>query len=267
MRLTSRGPAAVVGRARRLAVTSRLSGNRARQLLFALLTVTLCATTTTADDKLYKWVDEDGNVTYQDQPPADGTGDTESVDDGESAPAAGLPDVAIVLYSSGDCAECDSVRQLLLSRGIPFTEKLIDGDPALEAELRDLAGVRSVPALAIGDDVILGHNEELILTRLGEVGFPAALLKAPGMRTDAAPPEGSQHLTREDLEQMTPEEIQQAARDAALRGEDNDLFEEDEGFLTLNKDVFPDSGPSGKRGEDINDLEGSTGDRRRAVEP
>jgi len=236
--------------------------------LLAFLAVALSAQTAAADDELYKWVDEEGNVTYQDRPPPGKTDDAEMLERSEeNARSSGASDVDVVLYSSGNCPECDAVRQLLLSRGVPFEEKLVDGNPALEAKLRERAGVLSLPTLAVGDNVLLGHNEDLILAALEEAGFPGMLLDRPAGGTAATPRSDKQKLTREQLEQMTPEEIEQAARDAALRGEDNDLFEEDEGFLTLNEDIFPDAGPSGAPGEEINDLEGSEGERGRTLEP
>jgi len=219
-----------------------------RKPLQALLVLLALVAIAAPADELYKWVDEDGNVTYQDQPPADAAGEVEALagNDDDSSRAAALPDVDVVLYSRGACKSCDRVRELLLGHGVPFEEKFIDGDAGLEAELKAIAGVLSVPALLVGDTVLLGHNRDLILARLDEAGFPGVVLGGPalesGAETQGAETPRRQALTREDLEQMSPEEIEQAARDAALRGEDNDLFEEDEGFLTLNKDIFPDPG-------------------------
>lgn len=214
-----------------------------RFLLYAAVSVTLLAAGSVAgEDKMYKWVDEDGNVTYQDRPPPDESGQVQTFQQPSSQSPEGtaFPDVAVTLYSIEQCDACDLVRKLLNERGMPFTEKDADNDAEIQAELKEAAGKLSVPVLVIGDEALTGYNKELILNELEEAGFPTTPGAAAQARTQ---PEGgssgSGQLSREDLEGMTPEEIEQAARDAALRGEDNDLFDEDEGFLP-NEDIFND---------------------------
>lgn len=183
-------------------------------------------------DKLYKWVDEDGNVTYQDQPPPDESGQVqtfgEPAGESEDAAAAGttLPDVDITLYSIEVCNACDLVRELLDERGLPFTEKDAEHSVAVQDELREVSGVLSVPVLAIGDEVLSGFNRELILRVLRDAGFPT---------TPAAQAEAQSGGQSPEPGQLTPEELEQAARDAV---QDDDLQEED---------IFSDleGGPSG----------------------
>lgn len=202
----------------------------------------LAAGPVAGEDELYKWVDEDGNVTYQDRPPPDESGQVQTFEQSssQSPEGAAFPDVAVTLYSIEECDACDLVRKLLNERGLPFTEKDADNDAEIQAELKEAAGTLSVPVLVIGDEALTGYNKALILNELEEAGFPTTPGAAVQARTQ---PEGgssgSGQLSREDLEGMTPEEIEQAARDAALRGEDNDLFDEDEGFLP-NEDIFND---------------------------
>lgn len=218
-----------------------------RILLCAAMAATLLAAGPAAgEDKLYKWVDEDGNVTYQDRPPPDELGQVQAFDQSleeSDSPGRGaaLPDVDLTLYSIEVCDACDLVRNLLNERGLPFTEKNADNDVEVQEELKEVSGVLSVPVLAIGDEALTGFNRELILRVLKDAGFPTTV-NTQARPSSGAESSGSGQLTREDLEGMTPEEIEQAARDAALRGEDNDLFDEDEGFL-LNEDIF--SGDSG----------------------
>lgn len=231
-----------------------------RFLLCAAMTALLAAGPAAGDDKMYKWVDEDGNVTYQDRPPPEESGEVQAF--GESPDTdqpAGLPDVALTLYSQEQCDACDRVRALLTERGLPFTEKNPEGDAEVQAELEELAGVVSVPVLVIGDRVLTGYNRDLILDELDEAGFPMGPAGAPAQaRPEARSPGAGDQLTREELEAMTPAEITQAARDAALRGEHNELFDEDEGFLP-NEDVFQDS-PRGEAGDAINQWEDSPQD-------
>ena len=226
-------------------------------LYAAVITLLLANYPASGEDKLYKWVDEDGNITYQDRPPPGDPSQVETFIDAtgvaetESAP---LPDVDVVLYAIEVCDVCDLVRTVLDERGVPFEEKNADNNPEVQAELREVAGVLSVPVLVIGGEAIKGYNKDLILNELEEVGFSIAV-EPPAER------EQTPSLTREDLEAMTPEEIEQAARDAVARGEDNDLFEEDEGFATLNEDIFIDE-DFGPAPDDITELEEIPEDER-----
>lgn len=211
-------------------------------MVVAGLVASIYAGAGVADDgKLYKWVDEDGNVTYQDQPPPGDNGQVETMNEPvpDAAEAPVQPDVAVVLYAIDVCEACDLVRDLLRERGIPFQEKNAESGPEVQAELKKVAGSLSVPILTIDDQVLRGYNRDLILNELEEAGFSMSVQAnepQPGEQQGASPG-SSGSLTREDLEGMTPEQIEQAARDAALRGEDNDLFDEDEGF-TINDDAL-----------------------------
>lgn len=224
----------------------------------------LAAGTAAAQDKLYKWVDENGNVTYQDRPPPDEAGQVQAqtLPQAGSEPAgnAAFPDVQLTLYSIEACDACDLVRNLLDERGLPYTEKDAEDDAEVQAELKEVAGVMSVPVLVIGDDPLTGYNRELILNELEEAGFPTepGAPVAAGSGTEGGSADSP--LTRADLEGMTPEEIEQAARDAALRGENNDLFDEDEGFLP-NEDIFSDTDP-GPAPDDITQWEEIPEDER-----
>lgn len=218
--------------------------DRARTMLLSALAACLLAGgPAVADDKLYKWVDEDGNVTYQDQPPPDGSGQQETfVEDlGSSEPAAAQPDVNVVLYSIETCDACDLVRKILEDQRVAFQEKNAEDDVDVQAEIREVAGTLSVPVLVIGDEVLTGYNKRMVLNELEDAG----------LTQQAAGDRESGQATREERERLSSEERQQAA-------EDSDGFAEDGGF-PLDEDIFSDSG-SGS--DDIRDLEEIPEDER-----
>ena len=225
-------------------------------LYAAAMTLLLASSPAGGEDKLYKWVDEDGNITYQDRPPPGDPGQVETFIDGTGVAEteSALPDVDVVLYAIEVCDVCDLVRNLLDERGVPFEEKSADNNPEVQAELKEVSGLLSVPVLVIGEEVLKGYNKDLMLKVLEHAGFSIAV--RPPAEREPAP-----SLTREDLGAMTPEEIEQAARDAVARGEDNDLFEEDEGFATLNEDIFNDE-DFGPAPDDITELEEIPEDER-----
>lgn len=233
-------------------VLSKPVGNLMRLLLcVAAMATILAAPAAMGADTLYKWVDKDGNVTYQDQPPPGQSGQVETiVEPTDAAADAAAPDVAVVLYSIKVCDACDLVRHILQQRGVPFQEKNAEGNADVQAELKKVAGVLSVPVVTIGDQVLTGYNKQLLLKDLADAGFTK---DASANTEQASQSQQDQPLTRDDLQGMTPEQIQQQAKDAALRGEDNDIFDEDNG-LTLNDNMFPkDTG--GDQPDDITKLE------------
>ncbi|MDZ7842112.1 MAG: glutaredoxin family protein [Gammaproteobacteria bacterium] len=207
-----------------------------RFLLCAAMTATLLAAGPAAgqdESKLYKWVDEDGNVTYQDRPPPDEARPVQTFEQPLERSAEGeqdieLPDVDLTLYSIEACDACDLVRNLLNDRGLPFTEKDAEQNVEVQDELREVSGVLSVPVLVIGDEVLTGFNRDLILRVLSDAGFPTD----PGARARA--PESSG-------EEPAPDETDQAGGDASPDGEETDSFEEDifSGFddAPLNDDI------------------------------
>lgn len=130
---------------------------------------------------LYKVVGPDGKVTYTDKPPpADAAAKVSSVRAG-STPAAegGLPyelrqpvqKYPVVLYTSTECVPCDSARQLLLQRGIPFTEKRLSTDQDARA-YDQLGGGRTVPGLGIGSQQLRGLNTAEWNQYLDAAGYP-----------------------------------------------------------------------------------------------
>lgn len=210
-----------------------------RTLLCAAMTATLLAAGSAAgEDKLYKWVDEDGRVTYQDRPPPDASGQVQAFDQSleeSDSPGqrAALPEVDITLYSIEVCDACDLVRELLNERGLPFTEKNADNDIEVQEELKEVSGVLSVPVLAIGDEVLTGFNRDLILRVLEDVGFPTTV------NPEARP---SSEQASSASGRLTPEEMEETARNVAG---DDDPFDED---------FFSDSEP-GTAGDDISQWE------------
>lgn len=225
----------------------------------------LAAGPAAGQDKLYKWVDEDGNVTYQDRPPPGESGQVQTFQQAAapsgdpSGAGAAFPDVDLTLYSIKVCDTCDLVRKLLDERGLPYTEKDAERDVEVQTELKEVAGVLSVPVLVIGGEAFTGYNKDLILNELDEAGFPTT----PGAPAQSEENASNSQPAGEQPGGMTPEEIEQAARDAGLGGEDNDLFEEDEELLP-DEDIFSGTGP-GPAPDDITQWEEIPEDERISV--
>ncbi|MBE9516569.1 MAG: DUF4124 domain-containing protein, partial [Proteobacteria bacterium] len=108
-----------------------------RVALHVLLVVSLLASFGVQAEKLYKWVDEDGNVSYHQRPPREGSKyKVEEKDFGqqiESSRKSGETKnrnrtFPIMLYRVPKCATCDLVRQYLNSKKLPYTELNVEGN-------------------------------------------------------------------------------------------------------------------------------------------
>lgn len=148
-----------------------------------------------ASGDMYKWVDKDGNVHFQDDPPEDQSpsarverievrerpsdvgmpvpagavpppGDP-SVSAAEAAGpnAAGPPKVEV--YGTDWCSVCLRAREYLRSRGIPFDDYDVDNDKAAMRRKMELSSQESVPVTVIGGKVLVGFSEEHFDRALG----------------------------------------------------------------------------------------------------
>jgi glutaredoxin len=131
----------------------------------------------------YKVVGPDGKVTYTDRPVAPPAGGQVQTMRAAAAAAAAnrapLPlelraaaeRFPVTLYTSTDCAPCDSGRQLLQARGIPFVEKTVSSDEDIAA-LQRLTGSRTVPAMTVGAQAMRGLLEADWQNLLDLAGYP-----------------------------------------------------------------------------------------------
>ena len=135
--------------------------------------------TTAQAQRLYKWVDADGNVSYHDRPPVEAGYRVEeklirnrsgSAGDGVSAEVT--QKYPVVLYTTRKCASCDLARAYLEKRRVPFTEKGVDDDRGLQQELIKRTGQLAVPTISVGDKIMNGYMESLLAGELDQAGYP-----------------------------------------------------------------------------------------------
>lgn len=130
---------------------------------------------------LYKVVGPDGSVTYTDRPPITSNAKiTPFTRNGAAAaPEASLPfelrqaaqRYPVTLYTSTDCPPCDSGRQMLQQRGIPYTERRVANEDDAAALERAVGG-RTVPALTIGSQALRGLSQPEWTAFLDAAGYP-----------------------------------------------------------------------------------------------
>lgn len=154
--------------------------------LAAVAVLTLSAPAQAA--KLYKWVDERGNVTYLDRPPPEGEGGrveekTLRVKPGSSGdPTVGMLAARspVVLYVTAGCSPCDTARSHLQKRGVPFREiDVSEKNPEAQEEMRKKVGQLSVPTITVGGRVMRGYMDSLLDGELDQAGYPKTGIPVP----------------------------------------------------------------------------------------
>ena len=147
----------------------------------------------------YKVVGPDGKVTYTDRQPAPNQGKVTpiagraaTVATGDAAlplelrqPVARYP-VTLYVMSAG-CDPCESARQLLRQRGIPYNEKQVQSAEDSEA-LEKLSGGRDAPTLSIGSQTLRGLAPEVWNSYLDAAGYPRESRLAATYRYPAPTP-------------------------------------------------------------------------------
>lgn len=146
---------------------------------------------------VYRIVGPDGKVTFSDQPPPDtatragGSGNTGNTSAGAGQLPYELRQVAsrypVTLYTGKDCAPCNSGRNLLNARGIPYAEKTVSS-PDDGAALKRLNGDGTLPLLSIGSQQIKGYSDVEWSQYLDAAGYPKQSQLPPGYRRPAPAP-------------------------------------------------------------------------------
>ena len=168
--------------------------NTAQLCLSALLG--LLAATASAQ-AVYRIVGPDGRVTFSDQPPPSANARPAGVNttSGGGGTAAQLPfelrQVAgrypVTLYTGENCAPCNSGRNLLNARGIPYTEKTVSTNEDAEA-LKRLAGEASLPFMTIGSQQLRGYSDTEWTQFLDAAGYPRQSVLPAGYARPAPSP-------------------------------------------------------------------------------
>jgi glutaredoxin len=148
--------------------------------------------------QVYRIVGPDGRVTFSDRPPPDGKATPAkslALPAGEATPSAALPlevrnassRFPVVLYTGANCAPCVSARNLLVQRGVPFTERTVSTENDIAA-LQRLSGAASLPFATIGSQHIRGFSDVEWAEYLDAAGYPKVSQLPPSYRNPAPTP-------------------------------------------------------------------------------
>lgn len=155
------------------------------------------ATAASIAQPVFRIVGPDGKVTFSDKPPA--------VSNAKITTAAGAPGVGVAssslpfelrqvaqkypvtLYTGENCSPCQSARSLLITRGVPFSEKTVTTADDSQALLR-LSGESSLPFATLGGQQLKGFSDAEWTQFLNAAGYPAASVLPANYRQPAATP-------------------------------------------------------------------------------
>lgn len=164
--------------------------------LAACATGALLATTTQAQ-QVHRIVGPDGKVTFSDRAPEDKKAQSTvlSTASGGAASNPALPTelrqiasrFPVTLYTGESCSPCQQARQLLVQRGVPFTERSVNTNDDLDA-LRRLSGESALPFGTIGRQQLKGFSDAEWTQYLDAAGYPAQSRLPRGYTQPAATP-------------------------------------------------------------------------------
>lgn len=163
--------------------------------LAAMLASLALAGTAAHSQQVYRIVGPDGKVTFSDRAPDTQLAPTTTRGGGAPAADAALPyelrQVAtrypVTLYTSNDCQPCNSARNLLIGRGVPFSERTITTSEDVEAFKR-LSGGTSLPFGTIGAQQLQGFSDAEWTQYLDLAGYPKQSQLPANYRRPAATP-------------------------------------------------------------------------------
>lgn len=148
-----------------------------------------------AQSTLYRWVDKDGKVHFTDSPPPDDAANVQQkrygsgyVEEGQLpyATQMAMKRYPVSVFTSNGCGDlCTQGRALLTSRGIPYTERNAEANPADAEALKGLIGALQVPLLVVGDKTVRGFDEGNWNAALDAAGYPRT--KLPGQISPRQP--------------------------------------------------------------------------------
>jgi len=167
-----------------------------------LAALAVCATgallaTAAQAQQVHRIVGPDGKVTFSDRAPEDKKAQSTvlSTASGGGASNPALPSelrqvasrFPVTLYTGESCSPCQQARQLLVQRGVPFTERSVNTNDDLDA-LRRLSGESALPFGTIGRQQLKGFSDAEWTQYLDAAGYPAQSRLPRGYTQPAATP-------------------------------------------------------------------------------
>jgi glutaredoxin-like YruB-family protein len=76
-------------------------------------------------------------------------------------------DKSVTIYSTPTCHFCQMTKEYLKSKGIGYTEYNVAQDLEKRQEMIQKSGQMGVPVIFVGDELIVGFDQERLQSALG----------------------------------------------------------------------------------------------------
>ena len=71
-------------------------------------------------------------------------------------------ETAVIIYSTPVCHFCESAKVFFKENNVEYTEHDVAADADKRQEMIDMTGQMGVPVIQIGDDVVIGFDEDKV---------------------------------------------------------------------------------------------------------
>lgn len=140
--------------------------------VLAAAMLTLLLSTHSNAQKLYKWVDAQGNISYQDQPPPENAKvlDQKDVGDSKGPPTPATTD-PIKIYTVDNCAVCAQAVLHMIKMGVPHVELPLSGDREAQSLILEKTSSLIAPTILIGDQVLQAPTNDELTEAIKAAGY------------------------------------------------------------------------------------------------
>lgn len=76
-------------------------------------------------------------------------------------------DKTVTIYSTPTCHFCQMTKDFLKEKGITYTEHNVASDLEKRQEMIQKSGQMGVPVIFVGDEMIIGFDQEKLVSTLG----------------------------------------------------------------------------------------------------
>lgn len=184
--------------------------------------------------KLYKWVDANGTISYQDRPPPK---NAKILEEREMNPQRRVPIVTapdpVIVYTVDDCQRCVEVLKWLENIGVPAEARALKDDRDAQRRILDLSNGLTVPTLFIDQQIVTDSSEESMISALLEADYQLNLPESDGTEQAAETPTANTEpqLSENPLDVLDTSEVDNAELSDDELLEQLSEFEPSEAFI------------------------------------
>lgn len=129
-------------------------------------------------NKLYKWVDKNGKVSYQSSPPPANSKilkestlkTTQNVASSSSKPNNSLDNPQVIVYTVANCPACSELMSHLKKMGVPYSEKSL-ANREVQTNVLRVTGKLTAPTIAVGGKFLSDNSPKALKKQLVNAGY------------------------------------------------------------------------------------------------